>query len=442
MTTALSLAEKSREAMPRVSASLRCRAVPAELADAAERTRAHLARARAAAGAGGGRARRRARPSRRGCRPTARASISPTLLASMDGGGVTRTCAFPFQSPPGSGYAAANAEVLAAAAASGGRVVAVLPQRAGRALPRRADLGARRGRARHQAAHEPARVRLLAPRARRRLRAGRRAARADPLPHGPRRAAARARSRAACSSATRARRSCSPTARSPTCTRSARCAIRTSASTRRSGTRSTCAPCSPRPRPSRCCTAPTRPTTRRSGRRPSSSCSSRAAGASEAQRRDVAARSAERLLAGEPCARLSEPLGAAARRCPPARACARTSTSSWPCRWSGSRCPTASACSRSRARRSATPRMSAREAALELIALAERTWPLRARARRPQRDPDGLVAHVPADRARRRARDGRLRIVAEVRELHRRSEAQHAPARADRQPLAGRVLAR
>ena len=46
------------------------------------------------------------------------------LLASMDAGGVARTCAFPFQSPPGTGYAAANAEVLAAAAASDGRVLA------------------------------------------------------------------------------------------------------------------------------------------------------------------------------------------------------------------------------------------------------------------------------------------------------------------------------
>ncbi len=44
------------------------------------------------------------------------------LLASMAAGGVTRACAFPFQSPPGAGYAAANAEVLSAAAASGGRI--------------------------------------------------------------------------------------------------------------------------------------------------------------------------------------------------------------------------------------------------------------------------------------------------------------------------------
>jgi predicted TIM-barrel fold metal-dependent hydrolase len=46
-----------------------------------------------------------------------------TLLESMAAGGVTRACAFPFQSPLGSGYAGANADVLAAAAASGGRVV-------------------------------------------------------------------------------------------------------------------------------------------------------------------------------------------------------------------------------------------------------------------------------------------------------------------------------
>jgi len=48
----------------------------------------------------------------------------PTLLASMAEGGVTRTCAFPFQAPQGAGYAAANAEVLALAEASGGAVCA------------------------------------------------------------------------------------------------------------------------------------------------------------------------------------------------------------------------------------------------------------------------------------------------------------------------------
>jgi predicted TIM-barrel fold metal-dependent hydrolase len=46
-----------------------------------------------------------------------------TLLEAMDAGGVDRSCAFPFQSPSGAGYAAANADVLAAAAAGGGRVV-------------------------------------------------------------------------------------------------------------------------------------------------------------------------------------------------------------------------------------------------------------------------------------------------------------------------------
>ena len=48
----------------------------------------------------------------------------PTLLATMEAGGVARSCAFPFQSPLGAGYAAANAEIAAAAEASGERVVA------------------------------------------------------------------------------------------------------------------------------------------------------------------------------------------------------------------------------------------------------------------------------------------------------------------------------
>jgi predicted TIM-barrel fold metal-dependent hydrolase len=45
------------------------------------------------------------------------------LLEWMDAGDVTRSCAFPFQVARGSGYAEANAEVLAAASAGGGRVV-------------------------------------------------------------------------------------------------------------------------------------------------------------------------------------------------------------------------------------------------------------------------------------------------------------------------------
>ena len=101
-----------------------------------------------------------------------------------------------------------------------------------------------------------------------------------------------------------------------------------------------------------------------------------AAGASEEQRRDVAARGAARLLAGEPCPRAERAARRPSCRCPPARACARTSTSSWPCRSCGSRCPTASGCSRSPARRWARPPTRSAEAALELIALAERTWPL------------------------------------------------------------------
>jgi predicted TIM-barrel fold metal-dependent hydrolase len=46
----------------------------------------------------------------------------PALLDSMEASGVTLSCAFPFQSPAGAGYRAANADVLAAAEASGGRV--------------------------------------------------------------------------------------------------------------------------------------------------------------------------------------------------------------------------------------------------------------------------------------------------------------------------------
>jgi len=47
----------------------------------------------------------------------------PALLESMAAGGVTRTCAFPFASTPGTGYETANRAVLAAAAEAGGRVV-------------------------------------------------------------------------------------------------------------------------------------------------------------------------------------------------------------------------------------------------------------------------------------------------------------------------------
>jgi predicted TIM-barrel fold metal-dependent hydrolase len=48
---------------------------------------------------------------------------APALLASMDAGGVTTTWAFPFQSPRGAGYAEANAEVLAAAESAPTRIV-------------------------------------------------------------------------------------------------------------------------------------------------------------------------------------------------------------------------------------------------------------------------------------------------------------------------------
>jgi hypothetical protein len=48
----------------------------------------------------------------------------PALLEWMDEGAVSRSCAFPFQTPRGAGYGAANADVLAAAEASAGRVTA------------------------------------------------------------------------------------------------------------------------------------------------------------------------------------------------------------------------------------------------------------------------------------------------------------------------------
>jgi predicted TIM-barrel fold metal-dependent hydrolase len=48
----------------------------------------------------------------------------PTLLATMATGGVTSTWAFPFQASPGTGYRAANAELLAAQATADGRIVA------------------------------------------------------------------------------------------------------------------------------------------------------------------------------------------------------------------------------------------------------------------------------------------------------------------------------
>ena len=70
------------------------------------------------------------------------------LLASMAAGGVTSTWAFPFQAPAGSGYDAANAEVLAAAATAGGdRIVAFARSEPGERfaaeLTRALDAGAR-----------------------------------------------------------------------------------------------------------------------------------------------------------------------------------------------------------------------------------------------------------------------------------------------------------
>ena len=56
--------------------------------------------------------------------PTARGSISRRCSRRWTRAASPRTWAFPFQSPRGAGYAAVNAEVAAAAEASGGRVVA------------------------------------------------------------------------------------------------------------------------------------------------------------------------------------------------------------------------------------------------------------------------------------------------------------------------------
>ena len=242
-------------------------------------------------------------------RPTARASISPTLLASMDAGDVTRTCAVPFQSPPGSGYAGGQRRRARGRGGGGGRVVPFCRSEPGERfrgeLEAALDAGAR-GIKLHTSLPG---LDFSHPAARPRLRARRRAARADALPHRPRRTAVRARPRRACSSATRARRSCSPTARSPTCTRSARCATRTSASTRRSGTSLDVRALLAEAAPEQVLYGSDAPYYTPAGTQAKLFPQLAAVGASDAQRRDVAARSAARLLAGEPCARLSEPLG-------------------------------------------------------------------------------------------------------------------------------------
>ncbi|HEY3614600.1 MAG TPA: amidohydrolase family protein [Gaiellales bacterium] len=70
----------------------------------------------------------------------------PDLLASMDAGDVTTTWAFPFQAPRGRGYDAANDELLAAAAAAPGRIVPFCRSEPGerfvRELERALDAGA------------------------------------------------------------------------------------------------------------------------------------------------------------------------------------------------------------------------------------------------------------------------------------------------------------
>ena len=130
-----------------------------------------------------------------------------------------------------------------------------------------------------------------------------------------------------------------------------------------------------------------------------------AAGASDARRRDVAALGAARLLAGEPCAALSEPLAADLPL--PSRPRLRAHeylVMAMPLIWQ--QMPDRIGLLALARQALGEPADARAAAVLELLALADRTWPLRAGGRRPQRDPDGLVAHVPPDRARRCARDG------------------------------------
>jgi uncharacterized protein len=105
-----------------VPASLRCRAVPADLAHAADALeRAWRAHVQPLVPGTGGLVDVHAHLGEDDS-DGSRLDLA-ALLESMEAGGVTRTCAFPFQSARAAGYAAANAAVLAAAEASGGRVV-------------------------------------------------------------------------------------------------------------------------------------------------------------------------------------------------------------------------------------------------------------------------------------------------------------------------------
>ena len=100
-----------------------------------------------------------------------------------------------------------------------------------------------------------------------------------------------------------------------------------------------------------------------------------AAGASEAQRREVAATGAQRLLGGEPCAALSEPLGAGLPL--PARPRLRAHeylVMAVPLVWQ--QMPDRIGLLALARQALGAPGDERAAAALELIALAERTWPL------------------------------------------------------------------
>ena len=150
-----------------------------------------------------------------------------TLLATMEAGGVTHTCAFSFRSPPGAGYGGVNADVIAAARASGGRVTAFVRSEPGERFQAELEEGlaaGARGIKLHTSlpgydfSHPDLGVAFaLAAEAR---------VRSSSTPVVPcRRSLAISR---ASSNGTRRRRSCSRIAPSPTSMRSARCATRTS----------------------------------------------------------------------------------------------------------------------------------------------------------------------------------------------------------------------
>jgi predicted TIM-barrel fold metal-dependent hydrolase len=297
----------------------------------------------------------------------------PTLLAAMEAGDVSRTCAFPFESPRGAGYAAANADVRAAAAASGGRVIAFCRSEPGERfageLSDSLDAGAR-GIKLHTSlpgfdfAHPDLDV-AFALAAERRVPMLFHTGRAVPPLAGD---LARLLER-------------NPGAQVVL----AHCAI--------ADLHAVCALQHPNIRfdtslwnsldvrallaeaaPEQVLYGSDAPYYTPTGTQAKLFLQLAALGASDSQRRDVAARSAERLLAGEPCAPLSEPLGAGVPLPSLARLRAHEYLAmSMPLVWQGmpDRIGLLAL-----ARQAVGPAPDGRaESALELIALAEHTWP-------------------------------------------------------------------